>query len=399
MESIVNQLTQQEAWEEFLAYRLQKGRFTWHEFEEADDFVASQAYFPIAQRILNEGLGIPQKKLVNKMGSDKKRVVYSFSDETMLILKFISFLLYRYDDCFAPNCYAFRRGLKASDAIMKIRTVLQGQRMWAYKLDIHNYFNSISIPILLPILSELLKDDPQLFRFFERMLTNPNVKVGDVIVEEQHGVMAGTPTSPFLADVYLKEVDRYFYDKDIIYARYSDDIILFAPDFETLNLYKDTLLQFLEKYQLEVNPSKEKIYSPDEPFEFLGFKCWGNDIDLSEATKQKMKGKIKRLTRSLMRWQRSKGFGPEKAMKAMINHFNRKFYESDDPETLTWSRWFFPVITKTDGLKEIDHYLQQNIRYLSAGKHNKSIYKVDYGQLKEMGYRSLVNEYYKFRQA
>lgn len=397
MESIVNQLKQQKAWEEFLAYRLKKGRFTWHEFEEADDFVGFHNYLPVVQRVLGEGLGIPQKKLVNKMGSDKKRVVYFYTGETMLLLKVVSYLLYRYDDNFAPNCYAFRRGLRASDAILKIKNNLQGRKVWAYKLDIHNYFNSISIPILLPILSEMLCDDPQLYRFFEDMLTDPKVKVGNAIVEEQHGVMAGTPTSPFLADVYLKEVDRYFYDNGVIYARYSDDIILFAPDFETLNSHKATLLQFLEKYQLEVNLSKEKIYPPDEPFEYLGFRCLGNDIDLSEATKQKMKGKIKRLTRSLMRWQRSKGVGPEKAMKAMINHFNRKFYESDDPETLTWSRWFFPVITKTDGLKEIDHYLQQSIRYLSVGKHNKSIYKVDYGQLKGMGYRSLVNEYYRFR--
>ena len=55
---------------------------------------------------------------------------------------------------------------------------------------------------------------------------------------------------------------------------------------------------------------------------------------------------------------------PEKAMKGLINHFNRVFFEDDDTETLTWSRWFFPVINQTDGLKEIDHYLQQNIRFL-----------------------------------
>ena len=39
MESILTQLTRQEAWEEFLAYRLMKGRFNWHAFDEADRFV------------------------------------------------------------------------------------------------------------------------------------------------------------------------------------------------------------------------------------------------------------------------------------------------------------------------------------------------------------------------
>ena len=398
MESILTQLTRQEAWEEFLAYRLMKGRFNWHEFNEADRFVEQKAYLHLAQRIAQrEGLGIPTKKIVNKMGSGKKRVVYSYAPDEMVILKLIAFRLYKYDACFTPNCYAFRRGIKASDAIFSIRRAIGNRQMWAYKLDIHDYFNSISIDILLPMLEEMLADDLPLYRFFEKMLTDNRVVSGGETIVERHGVMAGVPTAPFLADVYLKEVDRYFHDAHVIYARYSDDIILFAPDHETLMAYKAQMTEFLRKYRLEVNPDKERIYSPDEAYEFLGFKCHARDIDISEATKKKMKGKIKRATRSLMRWRIRNHMEPEKAMKGLINHFNRVFFESDDTETLTWARWFFPVINQTDGLKEIDHYLQQNIRYLGTGKHNKSNYKTDYAQLKQMGYKSLVNEYYTTR--
>lgn len=397
MESILSQLTRQETWEEFLAYRLMKGRFTWHEFDQADRFVEQEAYLHLAQRIAQgEGLGIPRKKIVNKMGTGKKRVVYSFAPDEMVILKLIAFKLYDYDACFSPNCYAFRRGIKASDAIFRVRRAIGDRRMWAYKLDIHDYFNSISIDILLPMLAEMLADDQPLYCFFEKMLTDNRVEYNGATILEQHGVMAGTPTAPFLADVYLKEVDKYFHDAHVVYARYSDDIILFAPDRETLMGYKSQMAEFLRKYQLEVNPDKEKIYSPDDAYEFLGFKCHGFDIDISEATKKKMKGKIKRATKSLMRWRIRNNMEPEKAMKGLINHFNRVFFENDDTETLTWSRWFFPVINQTDGLKEIDHYLQQNIRFLSTGKHNKTNYKTDYAQLKQLGYRSLVNEYYKW---
>jgi hypothetical protein len=374
-----------------------KGRFNWHEFNEADAFVEHEDYLPLATKIAQgESLGIPKRKIVNKMGSGKKRVVYSFATDEMLILKLIAFLLYRYDDQFAPNCYAFRRGLKASDAIFRINKAIRGQKMWAYKLDIHDYFNTIDSNLLLPMLKEVLADDLPLYHFFEKLLTTNLAVSNGQVIEEKHGVMAGTPTAPFLADVYLKEVDSYFYDKGVTYARYSDDIIMFAPDYETLMQYKDQMAQFLAQYHLEVNPDKEKIYSPDEAYEFLGFKCHGHDIDISEATKKKMKGKISRQARALLRWKNKKGMSSEKAMKALINYFNRKFFESDDPETLTWSRWFFPVITQTEGLKEIDHYLQQNIRFLSTGKHNKANYKVDYDQLKALGYRSLVNEYYRF---
>ena len=398
MDSIITQLIRQEAWEEFLAYRLLKGRYTWHEFDNADKFVEQKKYLPLAQKIVDgEKLGIPQKKIVNKMGTGKKRVVYSFAPDEMMILKLIAFKLYDYDVHFAPNCYAFRRGLKARDAVNNINRAIRGRKMWAYKLDIHDYFNSISIELLLPMLAEMMVDDPLLYYFFEKMLTDNRVVYNGETIQESHGVMAGTPTAPFLADVYMKEVDKHFAEAGVIYARYSDDIIMFAPDIEILGEYKRQMAEFLRQYRLEVNPDKEKMYSPDDAYEFLGFKCHLNDIDISEATIKKMKGKIRRTARSLMRWSRRKHLAPEKAMKGLIHQFNSKFYECGDTETLSWSRWFFPVINKTDGLKEIDHYLQQYIRFLGTGKHNKANYKTDYAQLKQMGYRSLVNEYYKFK--
>ncbi|MCR4853283.1 MAG: reverse transcriptase/maturase family protein [Prevotella sp.] len=398
MESILAQLTQQSVWEEFLAYRLMKGRFTWREFEEADSYVEREDFLPLAQKIAQgERLDIPQKKIVNKMGTGKKRVVYCFAPDEMLLLKLIAFKLYDYDGQFAPNCYAFRRGMKASDAIFHIHRAIGNRRMWAYKLDIHDYFNSISIDLLLPMLAQMMVDDQPLFRFFKDMLTDDRVLYNGEIVRESHGVMAGTPTSPFLADVYLKEVDKHFHDANVVYARYSDDIIMFAPDLATLEEYKRRMAEFLKQYRLEVNPDKEKTYSPDDAWEFLGFRCHGHDIDISEATRKKMKGKIKRATRSLMRWSRKNDHEPEKAMKGLINRFNRAFFENDDTDALNWSRWFFPVINRTDGLREIDHYLQQNIRFLSTGKHVKANFKTDYAHLKELGYRSLVNEFYKYK--
>lgn len=248
------------------------------------------------------------------------------------------------------------------------------------------------------MLQEMLADDQPLYRFFEQMLTDDHVIYNGKVIEEPHGIMAGTPTAPFLADVYLNAVDHHFADKGIIYARYSDDIILFAPDSETLEQHKATLLGMIHDLQLEVNPDKEHLFSPDEAYEFLGFKCHQHDIDISEATIKKMKGKISRQARSLLRWRTRNDIAAEPAMKAMIRYFNRKFFENEDPDTLTWSRWFFPVINRTEGLHEIDQYLQQNIRLLTTGKHSKANYRTDYEKLKQLGYRSLVHEFYTFRE-
>ena len=395
MERILDLLSEQQTWEEFLTYRLLKGRFNWYEFDEADTYVSEKQYRNVVARLLRgESLSVPTRHLVNKMGSGKKRVVYSFPPEEMIVMKAMAFLLYRYDAKLAPNCYSFRRGLTAHDAIHHLVRSINNRPMWAYKLDIHNYFNSISVPMLLPILSEVLADDPPLYAFFERLLTDDRALSGGEIICETHGVMAGTPTSPFLANIYLREVDYHFADTGVLYARYSDDIIFFASGRQTLDRHIRELNAFLEKYQLEVNPNKVRIYQPDEAFDFLGFKCKGYNIDIADATRQKMKDKIRRKARALQRWRSKNDVDGEKAMKALIRHFNRKFFESDDPSALTWARWFFPIINQTEGLKEIDRYLQSNLRYVATGKHNKANYRIQYDLLKKLGYRSLVHEFY-----
>ena len=396
MQSIIDLLGEQQTWEEFLTYRLLKGRFNWYEFDEADTYVSEAQYRDVVERLQRgEPLSVPTRHLVNKMGNGKKRVVYSFPSDEMIVLKAMTFLLYRYDSQLAPNCYSFRRGQTAHGAISHLVRTINNRPMWTYKLDIHNYFNSISIPLLLPILSEVLADDPPLYAFFERLLTDGRARVGDEIISEERGVMAGTPTSPFLANIYLREVDHHFAETGVLYARYSDDIILFAPNRETLDRHIGDLNAFLEKYRLEVNPDKVRIYQPDEAFDFLGFKCKGRNIDIADATRRKMKEKIRRKARSLQRWRSKNGIAAEKAMKVLIRYFNRKFFESDDPSELTWSRWFFPIINQTEGLREIDHYLQYNLRYVATGRHNNANYRTRYDLLKQLGYRSLVYEFYR----
>lgn len=394
-DSILQLTADNQAWERFLAHRLRKGRLNWQAFEEVDVFVESRRYLPWADKIASgEGLGVPTRLVINKMGTGKKRIVYRFPQDEMLVLKLIAHLLYRYDGIFSSNCYSFRQGMQAGDAIRRINKALHGKKMWAYKVDIHNYFNSISIPLLLPMLASVLEDDPALFRFFETLLDDDRAYSGDSLIHEQRGVLAGLPTASFLANVYLMNVDRHFQDAGVVYARYSDDIILFAEDRETLEEHRSTLLSFFEKYQLVVNPDKEWIYAPGEPFEYLGFRCSGHDVDISHATRDKMKGRIRRKARALRRRCSRDGKNPEQAVMTLLRCFNRKFFEMDDDDSLCWTSWFFPVINRTEGLREIDRYLQENCRFVATGRHNKANYRLRYPELKRLGYRSLVHEYY-----
>ena len=70
----------------------------------------------------------------------------------------------------------------------------------------------------------------------------------------------------------------------------------------------------------------------------------------------------------------------------------------DENDSLCWSSWFFPIINRTEGLREIDRCLQENCRYVATGRHNKANYRLRYATLKKLGYRSLVHEFYLSRE-
>ena len=83
------------------------------------------------------------------------------------------------------------------------------------------------------------------------------------------------------------------------------------------------------------------------------------------------------------------------AAKAFIRAFNRKLLEAPSDNELSWSRWFFPVISTDASLHEIYLYSQDCVRYLLTGSHTKSRFNARYEDLKALGYRNLVHEFHE----
>jgi len=180
-----------------------------------------------------------------------------------------------------------------------------------------------------------------------------------------------------------------------VYVRYSDDVIVFAQSQEELGRHIEYIKKMLEERELEVNPAKENYYNPGEGFTFLGFVCEGDKVDIAPATVKKLKKKMKRKRDALARWAKRNGVEGENAAKAFIRMFNRKLLESPHDNELCWGKWFFPVINTTESLHEIDLYAQDCVRFLVSGKHTKARFNVRYEDIKELGYRNLVHEYYE----
>ena len=228
------------------------------------------------------------------------------------------------------------------------------------------------------------------------LLTEERVVSGGAAVREAKGIMAGTPLSAFYANLYLTSLDRRFEALGVPYARYSDDIILFAPDRAGAEKGASEVRAVLEDHGLRLNPAKEEFFDPAEGWVFLGFHCRGSRVDIAPVSVEKLKGKMRRKTRALLRWQARNDRSGEQAARAFLRVFNRTLLESPPDNDLSWSRWFFPLITTADSLRAIDRYAQDCLRWLVSGKRTKGRFDVRYEDLKRLGYRSLVHEYYAF---
>lgn len=399
---MLDEIVLKEVWEGFLSDKKEKGLLSKRDQRYITDFIGEERYLSAAEELRSfsvSGIPVPRRITINKTGTGKKRTVYSFDKDYSLVLKLIAYLLYRYDGKISPRCYSFRRNMNAKSALRDIVSVKGINDRWFYKTDIHDYFNSIPPAKLINILKDTVTDDPELLDYLSALVTQERYSDGEEVRIGSCGAMAGVPVSSFFADIYLRDLDRLFDGTGIEYFRYSDDIIIFARTQKEIRDAERTVRDMLSEYGLQINSEKEMTGRPGEPWEYLGFRYEGGRIGLSRVSVSKIKAKIRRKARSLYRWRKRKDVSFEKTAGKMISIFNRKFFDERDEKDFTWSRWYFPVIDDPSDLRTIDRYLADSIRYLKTGRHSKSNYSVRYEQLKELGFRSLYNEYFRWKKS
>lgn len=398
---IYTQLTDPTVWDEYLSYKKERRHLSRSEEKDLTEYISNKEYINAVsilsgRNASDEHLLIPEKKMISKIETRKKRVVYVYPREVNYILKLLTFLLLRkYDGIFSDSLYSFRVNTGVNKAICRILSTPGLDKMYSYKVDISNYFNSIPIDKMCEKLNAILIDEPEILNILTTLLQDMRVIDDGIIIPESKGVMAGTPFAVFLANVYLMDLDKKMTEDGFIYARYSDDIIVFADNPQRINAAETLILDTLSDYGLSVNEKKESRTVPGEPWSFLGIGYNKGIIDISPISKEKLKAKIRRRARAIKRWQVKKGIDNEKAVKAFIKAMNRKFFDSDSSHELTWARWYFPVINTDVTLSELDRYMQQWIRFLATDRHSKKSFDFSYKDMKKLGYISLVHEWYK----
>ena len=120
--SILTALSDRAKWDEFLKYKTEKRHLNEKEQKLLEEYIENKKYLLAVEKIKSgEFPGeYATKKLINKSGTKKKRVVYCYSDDVNFVLKFIAHYLYVYDSKLEENCYAFRKNHGVKQALRRL---------------------------------------------------------------------------------------------------------------------------------------------------------------------------------------------------------------------------------------------------------------------------------------
>lgn len=134
------------------------------------------------------------------------------------------------------------------------------------QLDIHHYFESVSVKILSNKLREIIHDE----RFLNIVL--------ETLKATDHGIPLGFYTSQWFSNWYLTEFDHYVLEilKPSHYIRLMDDMVLFGSNKRKLRKNMDAIKIYLhDELGLELK-SNYQIFKLCEkrPLDFMGFKFY-----------------------------------------------------------------------------------------------------------------------------
>ena len=337
----------------------------------------------------------PEYRLVSKNFNNRKRAVYYFSGNQGYLIKLLMFCLRDLESSFSDHLYSFRSDKSGKDLLLKLRGDPDLKNYYIVKADVSNYVGSIVPEKILPMLEKFFSDDPDFFSFLEWLLLRKKcIDRNGNVIDHNPGGMGGVALSNFFMNTYLSELDDYFGPRCPVYARYSDDFLICALSEGEAEEYRSVLLETIRKLELSVNPEKTEIIQPGGKLEVLGMQISRGKMGISEHARKKIKRKIRIRTKKVLRKVGSGLLTPEEGAADLIEFYEYFFFGNRIGKNLSWARWSFPVLTDTDCLKELDHYMQDSLRYILYGSMKKKRMSVPYQKLHDLGYRTLMYAFY-----
>lgn len=302
------------------------------------------------------------------------------------------------DSHLAPNCYSFRVSRHApniNQAIDRIAECHRQRTHWVVKEDISSYFENIERERLLAQLGDLLP--PSICSLYRRYLETPRA-VNGRFFPRTRGLPVGTTLANFLSNLYLRPLDLEM--KEHLYLRYCDDIIVFCRSEEEAQEAKGVIATTTANLGLSLNQEKSLLLPPGAPFVHLGYQFDKEAIKIGPRALAKFKARIRRATRRKRgKRVRCADLATEEGRATLREIIARVNSEITGHSLRNWVR-YFARCDFDDQFRELDFWIRERVRATATKRWKKGNYRLlPTNTLQELGLKSLVGEYYKWKNA
>lgn len=174
-----------------------------------------------------------------------------------------------YEPIFSEHSFGFRPNRSAHMAMEEVLGYLNDGYEWLVDLDIEKFFDTVNHDKLISILRERVNDSKTLHLI--RAYLQAGVLDKGLVRSSTIGTPQGGPISVILSNIYLDKFDKELESRNLRFARYADDCIIFVKSEMSANRVMKSVISWLErKLFLKVSATKTKVVRPTKG-QFLGF--------------------------------------------------------------------------------------------------------------------------------
>ena len=219
---------------------------------------------------------------------------FQFEQETIRIWQYDDRIILRclfnllkptFPHILSKACYHLKGPQGVKLALRHVQNALDARSFqYAIRLDIRNYYASISHPILIQQIQQHYHD-PKVLRYLNDIVRNAVDNQGDVFLPRQ-GIPRRSCFSPFFGALYLLPLDRAFEQRQgCLYVRFMDDVLILFETQRQFQRGRKTLFNILRTLKLSPSPQKTWMGKLSKGFHFLGV---GFSSATSEAKNQRL---------------------------------------------------------------------------------------------------------------
>ena len=269
-----------------------------------------------------------------------------------------------FEPTFSEYSYGFRPNRRCQNAIDRALELINQGYEWIIDLDLEKFFDNVPQDKLIRIVDNVAKDSDVTWLIHKYL--KAGVMVDGHFEETNIGTPQGGNLSPLLSNIYLNELDKELERRQLHFARYADDCVIFVKTKFSAERVMKNIVTFIEnKLKLKVNAEKTHITTPNN-LKYLGFSFWKDKSEWKSTPHQesfkKLFFKLKKLVKRS--WSIDLTYRIKKineVLRGWINYYRKSSMKRkltafgqwlrNAIRVVIWKQWKLPYTRRTALIK------------------------------------------------